>query len=187
MAAESNVNHPVLTSSQCLGRICTCRCGQRAWVLQQIPAPASFGFQVGNNAKHCAEPAAKRHTQKNKQERKNKVQFKWRWVGGLELNQTQLETCLSCSKDNAIQKANLTPGELHSCFLVEAFPPASFLVGSIGVVCNHPLPTCLPKSAWRDLGDLGSSCQSYQYQTWTNSLSQCWGHWTTKETLFRNP
>lgn len=55
-----------------------------------------------------------------------------RWVT-LNFNQTQLEACLSCYKDSAIQKAKLTLGELHSCFPIEVLLPASFLVGSIAV------------------------------------------------------
>lgn len=72
------------------------------------------------------------HTKINKREKTRYKRNGGKWVA-LNFNQTQLEACLSCYKDNAIQKAKLTPGELHSCFPNEVFLPASFLVGSIGV------------------------------------------------------
>lgn len=72
------------------------------------------------------------HTKVNKREKTKYKRKGGKWVA-LNFNQTQLEACLSCQKDNAIEKAKLTPGELHSCCTVEVFLPASFLVGSLRI------------------------------------------------------
>lgn len=129
------------------------------------------------------------HTEINKGEKTRYKRNGGKWVA-LNFNQTQLEACLSCCKDNAMQKAKLTPRELHSCFPIEVFLPAPFLVGSIRVNV-WPSPSHLPPQTCMErpwgFGEQCSILSIYNISiSQRNSLLQCQRHWTTKQTLFRN-
>lgn len=78
--SNCSVKPPVLTSSQYLERTCTCRYGHTAWVLQQIPAPASFVCQVGNNARHCAKRAVRKKKRHNNQAKREMEASGWPWT-----------------------------------------------------------------------------------------------------------
>lgn len=48
-----------LTSSQCWGRTCTCRCVQTVVAPGQTPGPTASGHQAGSSARHSSVPAGR--------------------------------------------------------------------------------------------------------------------------------
>lgn len=91
------------------------------------------------------------HTKINKRGRTRCKRNGGKWVA-LNFNQTQLEACLSCHKDNAIQKAKLTQGSFIPASLQKNFYwllSFRFNWSKHGTIPFPPAPQICMEGPWR--------------------------------------